>query len=191
MNGPRRAVALAVAVALTVASAPGASASPSPDRYPTPSDRDLAASIEAMDVPGSVEAMDLPGSITALEEEKRNGATVTVRISADVLFAFGSAELSGSAKTQLKRIAARIGRPRGAVRVVGHTDAIGAESANRKLSKDRADSVKTELSTLLNTATITTDGKGATQPVAPNTSAGKDNPEGRAKNRRVEISYGS
>lgn len=66
---------------------------------------------------------------------------------------------------------------------VGHTDSIGSEEYNQKLSVRRAEAVKAYLiSTGVDSARIYTEGKGETQPVADNKTA-----EGRAKNRRVTI----
>ena len=70
------------------------------------------------------------------------------------------------------------------LRIVGHTDDVGAAAANLDLSKRRAASVATALSTELGVAAdrFSTDGKGDTQPAADNATA-----EGRATNRRVEF----
>lgn len=70
------------------------------------------------------------------------------------------------------------------IKIIGHTDSDGASAANIELSKKRAAAVKKYLTANygISDARITTDGKGATQPVADNTSAA-----GKAKNRRVEF----
>jgi uncharacterized protein (TIGR02145 family) len=70
------------------------------------------------------------------------------------------------------------------VRVVGHTDSDGVAAANLDLSKRRGASVKTELVSKfgIDAARLETDGKGATEPLAPNTSG-----VNKAKNRRVEF----
>jgi OOP family OmpA-OmpF porin len=66
---------------------------------------------------------------------------------------------------------------------VGHTDSVGNEAANQKLSVARADAVKAYLvSKGVEKNRVYTEGKGMKNPVADN----KTN-EGRAKNRRVEI----
>lgn len=66
---------------------------------------------------------------------------------------------------------------------VGHTDSVGADAYNQKLSVKRADAVKAYLVTKgIEKNRVYTEGKGEKQPVADNkTSAG------RSKNRRVEI----
>lgn len=70
------------------------------------------------------------------------------------------------------------------VKIVGHTDADGADAANLDLSKRRAASVKNELVKTFNVNgdRLVTDGQGESQPVAPN-----DTPSNKAMNRRVEF----
>ena len=66
---------------------------------------------------------------------------------------------------------------------VGHTDSVGTDKYNNKLSQRRADAVKAYLvSKGIEPNRIYTEGKGEKQPVADNKTS-----EGRAKNRRVEI----
>jgi OOP family OmpA-OmpF porin len=66
---------------------------------------------------------------------------------------------------------------------VGHTDSVGSDVYNQKLSVKRAESVKAYLvSKGIEKNRIYTEGKGEKQPVADNKTT-----EGRAKNRRVEI----
>ena len=70
----------------------------------------------------------------------------------------------------------------------GHTDGKGEKQYNQKLSERRADSVKTWLAAHGAANPTTTQGFGDSKPIAPNTKPnGSDNPEGRQKNRRVEI----
>ena len=70
----------------------------------------------------------------------------------------------------------------------GHTDGVGSAAYNMKLGQRRADAVKTYLvGKGVADSRLTTKSFGKTKPVAPNKIKGKDNPEGRAKNRRVEI----
>lgn len=70
------------------------------------------------------------------------------------------------------------------VKIIGHTDADGDDAKNLDLSKRRAASVKTSLSTEFGipATQMETDGKGETQPSDPNTT-----PQGKANNRRVEF----
>ena len=70
----------------------------------------------------------------------------------------------------------------------GHTDGKGGKDYNRKLSERRANSVKTWLVGHGASNQMNTQGFGDTKPVAPNMKPdGSDNPDGRQKNRRVEI----
>ena len=66
---------------------------------------------------------------------------------------------------------------------VGHTDAVGNDAMNQKLSIARAEAVKNFLASKgIEKNRVYTEGKGSKQPVADNKTA-----EGRAKNRRVEV----
>ena len=66
---------------------------------------------------------------------------------------------------------------------VGHTDSVGSDAYNQKLSVKRAEAVKAYLVTKgIEKNRVYTEGKGEKQPVADNKTS-----EGRAKNRRVEI----
>jgi OOP family OmpA-OmpF porin len=75
------------------------------------------------------------------------------------------------------------------VRIEGHTDSIGSDEYNQRLSERRAQAVKQYLvSKGIAAARLETSGYGESQPIAPNTTPeGKDNPEGRAMNRRAEL----
>jgi OOP family OmpA-OmpF porin len=70
------------------------------------------------------------------------------------------------------------------IQIVGHTDSDGDDAKNLDLSKRRAISVMNELTKSfgIDASRMTTDGKGESQPVAPN-----DTPANKAKNRRVEF----
>ncbi len=66
---------------------------------------------------------------------------------------------------------------------VGHTDSIGSDEYNQRLSLRRAEAVKAYIvSKGVDGARVYTEGKGESQPVADNKTA-----EGRAKNRRVTV----
>jgi OOP family OmpA-OmpF porin len=74
------------------------------------------------------------------------------------------------------------------VTIEGHTDSIGSDGYNQRLSERRAQSVKAYLvSKGVAASRLDTVGKGEAEPVAPNTKDGRDNPEGRAMNRRAEL----
>ena len=109
----------------------------------------------------------------------------------DVLFEFGRSDLTGDAQGRVQGIADVLNNQAQGRRVSieGHTDAIGSEEANQRLSERRAASVAGALTTSgVDQARVTTSGYGERYPVAPNTNPdGSDNSAGRAKNRRVEI----
>jgi outer membrane protein OmpA-like peptidoglycan-associated protein len=118
-------------------------------------------------------------------------AELRLELAADVLFDFDKAEILPKAEPALEEAAKLIReRARGTVRVEGHTDAKGAADYNQALSERRADAVKSWLVEREGVRGITflSRGFGATKPVAPNAkSDGSDDPDGRQKNRRVEI----
>lgn len=107
-----------------------------------------------------------------------------VTFSADALFDFGKSELKPDGKAGLDGLVTRIKGINLEVAIaVGHTDSVGSDEFNQRLSLARANAVKAYLvSQGIDAARIRTDGKGESQPVADNATA-----EGRAKNRRVEI----
>lgn len=109
----------------------------------------------------------------------------------DVLFEFGRSDLTGDAQSRVQGIADVLNdQARGRrISIEGHTDAIGGEEANQRLSERRAGSVASALATSgVAQDRVTTTGYGERYPVAPNTNPdGSDNSTGRAKNRRVEV----
>jgi outer membrane protein OmpA-like peptidoglycan-associated protein len=115
------------------------------------------------------------------------GVVVTFR---NVLFAFDSAELTPQARREIERMAFVLNHPQAAARRValeGFTDSIGTDAYNLDLSRRRADAVAQELVARgVRRDRLTVEGFGKQRPVAPNTQHGKDNPAGRALNRRVE-----
>ncbi len=121
---------------------------------------------------------------------KETETEMRIELAADVLFDFDQATLLPKAEDTLKKAAEFIGqKAKGIVRIEGHTDAKGDDAYNQKLSERRAESVRHWLSSHgLSRLRFSSKGFGETQPVAPNTKpGGGDDPEGRQKNRRVEI----
>jgi len=130
-------------------------------------------------------------SVQSLESETSSAGVTTLTLSSDVLFDFGKATLTSTAQQKVAQISARLAKARGTVTIVGHTDAIGTAEANQALSQARAQTVRSALLQGLaaKRVQIAASGVGETQPVAPDQVAGKDNPAGRAENRRVVISF--
>ena len=133
---------------------------------------------------------NLSGNIQDLQVTETD-LEVRIRLAADVLFDFDKSDIKPKAQAVLKRAASFIrDKAKGTVQIEGHTDGKGSDSYNQKLSERRAASVKNWFVTKegLTHLKFTTRGFGAKKPVAPNTKPdGSDDPDGRQKNRRVEI----
>lgn len=128
-------------------------------------------------------------TITDLKGEIR-GTKIYFQFSSDVLFDFDKADIKPTAVPDLEKLASVIKeKAKGGVEINGYTDAKGSDSYNKKLSLKRAKSVKNWLEKEGKAkASYKVKGFGEASPIAPNTNKdGSDNPEGRAKNRRVEI----
>lgn len=102
-------------------------------------------------------------------------------------FSFDDSSLTEDGKKVIRKISEEIDKnsKRGILTIEGHTDSIGTTEYNQKLSEKRAESVEKEFKENLKTEiTYNTKGYGKSRPVADNTT-----PEGRAKNRRVDIKF--
>jgi OOP family OmpA-OmpF porin len=107
-----------------------------------------------------------------------------VSFAAEALFDFDKAVVKPEGKVALDDMMSKLQGMNTEVMVaVGHTDSVGSDQYNAKLSLRRAEAVKAYLvSKGLDPARLYTEGKGEAQPIADNATA-----EGRAKNRRVNI----
>lgn len=107
-----------------------------------------------------------------------------VTLSSDALFDFDKSSLKAEGQKNLDDLLAKMkGQSYEVVLATGHTDGVGSEAYNQKLSVARAESVKAYMvSQGLPADKIRVEGKGKSQPIASN-----DTEEGRAKNRRVEV----
>jgi len=119
------------------------------------------------------------------------GQQLTIDLAADVLFDFDKYTLRPIANDTLRKVGqVAASYPSSPMLIEGHTDGKGTHPYNMKLSENRADAVKNWLvqNASIAGSRITAQGWGETKPVAPNKKPdGSDNPEGRQKNRRVEI----
>ena len=121
------------------------------------------------------------------------GAGLRVSIPENVLFDFDRAVLRPDAGPRLQALATGIAKvPDLPVRIEGHTDSKGTAAYNQTLSQARAAAVRTWLVAHgAQAGRLVAQGFGATRPVAPNaTPDGRDDPDGRQKNRRVEVVIG-
>lgn len=124
------------------------------------------------------------------EEYERTAFVFTNMTFSDANFAFNSAEFrpgpqailyADSVKTYLELNADKV------LTIIGHTDSKGSDEYNYDLGMDRAENAREYFRDLGVTADILIESKGETEPVAPNSINGRDNPEGRQKNRRVNF----
>lgn len=158
--------------------------------YWTPADSDAVVGCD-----GVVEKIAPPPPVVPVEEVKPaepakpvappTPTSEKVTFAADAFFDFDKAILKPEAKVKLDDMASKLkGLDLEVVIAVGHTDSVGTDEYNQKLSIRRAEAVKAYLvgNGGIPSNRVYTEGKGEKQPVADNKTA-----EGRAQNRRVEI----
>ena len=111
-------------------------------------------------------------------------AATKITYAADAFFDFDKSVIKPEGKAKLDDLIGKIqGINLEVIIAVGHTDSVGSDTYNQKLSIRRSEAVKAYLvSKGIEKNRVYTEGKGEKQPVADNKTA-----EGRAKNRRVEI----
>lgn len=140
--------------------------------------------------PGAVVSQDgtndgLKNVKREFEDAKQTNEGILVSISSDLLFPTNSSYLTDAAKTELSKLVKVLKGANGKndIRVDGHTDAIGTAEYNVWLSEKRAASVEKFLvDSGISASRISTKGLGQSKPIADNKT-----PEGRQKNRRVEV----
>jgi outer membrane protein OmpA-like peptidoglycan-associated protein len=193
----QRMVPAAAGLAAFLASSPA----PALEKYADPdapavraAARAALAGARVLDVKGRV--LDIAGLSLGVQGLLQDlGARVTaqeirIELQADVLFDFDKAVLRAEAESTLRKVAEVIRSQPGAVTVEGYTDSKGSDAYNQRLSESRAASVRAWLAGKggVQAARIAARGFGEARPVAPNTKPdGSDDPEGRQRNRRVEI----
>jgi OOP family OmpA-OmpF porin len=139
-------------------------------------------------VPEAVPGPAAPAPAAPAEPPKPAPVSVkqSITIQAEALFDFDKSVVKPDGKKNLDEAVAKMsGVDVEMVIATGHTDSIGTEAYNQKLSERRANAVKAYLvSKGVPDSKITTLGKGESQPVATNKTK-----EGRAKNRRVDVEF--
>lgn len=190
LHRPLASIAVALPLAALGASATAAGDEPlTIDSLPAVSDSAIADQRVSIDVP-ELTAITVPDIETFEPEVEESGDETVVSLQTDVLFRFGEATLTSSAKDAVAAAVAEL--PDDAeVEVVGHTDSIGSDADNQKLSTQRARSVAEVIETERDDLSLDVSGRGESDPVEPNERGGEDNPQGREKNRRVELRYAS
>lgn len=112
------------------------------------------------------------------------GEGIIVKFDSGILFGFDQSALTQNAMQNIDNLAASLIKyPNTDIMVIGHTDAVGSDAYNLKLSRERAEAVRAyAISKGVDANRLKTVGKGESEPIASN-----DTDDGKAKNRRVEI----
>ncbi|MGV0027642.1 OmpA family protein [Phormidesmis priestleyi] len=129
-------------------------------------------------------------TLSELQAQKTSDG-IRINLPENILFDFDKSELRPTAKPTLAKLSLLLKNYKSApVAINGHTDSKGSDEYNQTLSNKRAESVKTYLSQNfgIDASRLQPQGFGKNQPIAPNANPdGSDNPQGRQKNRRVEV----
>lgn len=140
---------------------------------------------------GAVIGRQMDKQAKELEEElegaevARVGDGIQVTFDSAILFDFDSSTLRPGSRSDLANLASSLlDYPNTEVQITGHTDAVGSDAYNQRLSERRAYAVERELTRLgVAGSRLWATGLGESSPVADNTTA-----FGRQQNRRVELS---
>lgn len=127
-------------------------------------------------------ALESLREVATVREESQG---VVITLDGAVLFTTAQSELLPTAERRLATVAETLKdyEQHKKLRIVGHTDSRGSEEFNMQLSQERAQSVADYLAQHgIDRSRMEVVGRGESEPIAPN-----DSPEGRANNRRVEI----
>jgi OOP family OmpA-OmpF porin len=159
-----------------------------PDFVPKPAPRAEAPARPAAPAvaPTLVEAPRVqPVAVVAAPiAEPQRARLQAITLGADASFDTGKADLKPEGQAKLDQLVAKLKDVNfDAITVTGHTDNVGTDAANQKLSLRRANAVKQYLSSHgIDATKVKTTGRGKTSPVADNKTA-----QGRTRNRRVEV----
>jgi outer membrane protein OmpA-like peptidoglycan-associated protein len=165
------------------------------DKYADPGSPEVAAAARAALAHAKI--LDIVGVTLGIDAVLKDlgakiiGREIHIDLAADVLFDFDKYTLRPAANESLMKVGqVASGYPDAPLLIEGHTDGKGTHAYNMTLSDNRAGAVKKWLveNAGIKASRITTKGWGETKPVAPNKKPdGSDDPEGRQKNRRVEL----
>ena len=152
----------------------------------------ISESSETVENSGLAEPEIIPLTLISdnLEDQtgrSESGNEVSIILSSDVLFETNSSELSTESEEILEEVASEIEESNSEVADIdGYADNTGSDSVNIPLSQERAESVESILSELINRDGISFDvnGHGSADPIADN-----DTEEGRERNRRVTVTF--
>jgi outer membrane protein OmpA-like peptidoglycan-associated protein len=137
--------------------------------YPTSNSIDLTKSKD-----GDSRKVDI--ELVSIKDMKSKSSAITIN---NIFFDFDSAVLQKESTSELMRLVDFVKDNNiNKIRIIGHTDKVGSDEYNKKLSLERAISVKKYITSKLPKLNITTQGKGATEPIDITDDS---------KNRRVEI----
>jgi outer membrane protein OmpA-like peptidoglycan-associated protein len=125
----------------------------------------------------------LLAQLNAVSQTSDSASGLIVNMS-DVLFDTASYTLQPAAREKLAKISGiLLAHPGLSLQIEGHTDNVGSDEFNQELSGRRANSVRDFLAQQgVPMSSMTASGFGKSQPIAAN-----DTPEGRQRNRRVEL----
>jgi outer membrane protein OmpA-like peptidoglycan-associated protein len=137
-------------------------------------------------VPSDIEVSSVTNPVLCLTPIPQVNETFVVQ---NVYYDYDKAELKPESFPALDEIARMLeANPTMQIEMGAHTDSKGTDRYNQRLSEARAKSVVDYLvSKGIDASRLLAKGYGETMPVAPNEENGKDNPEGREKNRRTEF----
>lgn len=130
------------------------------------------------------QAQDIQTAVPGAQVERVGEGIKVILNENTVNFGFDSSDLTSTAKSNLDKIAkVFIDNPKTVITIYGYTDSVGKDEYNMKLSRSRANAVRSYLSSKgIGVRRMTAQGMGEADPIASN-----DTDAGRAKNRRVEF----
>ena len=170
-----------------VLGAPGVAAErPDAAHLPEVSDATLAAATHSIDP--SFFSHPLQLNERALADTSTGPGGAVVRLSSDILFDFESATPRPAAAATIAELASAWPKG-GTVAITGYTDSIGTQEYNLALSRRRAQAVSVLVAAARPDLKLAVEGRGEADPVASNGTPERDDPAGRAQNRRVELRF--